>query len=292
MYQAQREGGEQVDAELLLGLIGHPIGHSRSPAMQQAALDALGIPARYVLWETPPGALTDRITSLRSPRILGANVTIPHKAAVLPLLDALAPEVEREMHAVNSIVRENTPQGVRLIGHNTDVVGILRVLEAHATWPATQRLLLLGAGGAARAAVAAARRLGARITVAARNVAAAQTLGAPVIPWEREALAAALADADALVHATPIGTGTDGTTPLPPELLAHLPAHAFVFDMVYAPPETALVRAARQRGLRAEGGLEMLLYQGAAAFTLWTGRDAPLDVMAAALGIGNRDGIG
>ncbi len=112
----------------LVGLIGYPVGHSRSPAMQQAAFDALGIAARYLLWETPPDALAERIASLREPDMLGANVTIPYKTAVAPLLDALASSALRAGGTVNTIVRGDDG---RLTGHNTDVAGVLQVLDAH-----------------------------------------------------------------------------------------------------------------------------------------------------------------
>lgn len=281
-----------------LGLIGQGIGYSRSPAMQQAALDALGIPARYELWETPAEGLAARVAALREAGMLGANVTIPHKAAVVPLLDAVAPEARRMAGVVNTIVHEETPEGgVRLIGHNTDVTALARILGERVAWtPGTRRVVVLGAGGAARAALGAARELGAEVALAARRrekaEAALAELGEPMgAGWHAQAfalgdevaLAGALAQADALIQATPVGTGDVDASPISLESLAQLPPHAFVLDVIYAPPETALVRAARARGLRAMGGLAMLLYQGAAAFTLWTRREAPLDTMRAAL---------
>jgi shikimate dehydrogenase len=302
-----------------LGLIGHPVAHSRSPVMQQAALDALGIAAHYELWDTAPEGLAARVAALRQPELLGANVTIPYKAAVVPLLDAIAPQARRTAGVVNTIVRQqapDAPDGVRLVGHNTDIVALLRVLDEQANWSRQRRALVLGAGGAAQATLGAARLRGAEVWIAARRLEAARAALAAL--WARERgdgehdermpleastalpaswqewtlalddtarLAAALAATDVLIQATPVGTGDDRASPLPLELIARLPAHAFVFDLVYHPPETALVRAARARGLRAQGGLAMLLHQGAAAFSLWTGREAPLAVMRAALGI-------
>ncbi len=295
-----------------LGVIGHPVAHSRSPAMQQAALDALGIPARYELWDTPPDELPARVAALRGPDMLGANVTIPYKAAVVPLLDAIAPQAQRAAGVVNTIVRDVTPLGVHLVGHNTDVAALVRILDESAVWSEQRRVVVLGAGGAAQAALGASRQRGAEVWVAARRLEAAQAAlialwsrehedepgGGAHLPeaWRRRAvpladhtrLAEALSGADVLLQATLVGmcnVGDGEGSPLPLELLDHLPAHAFVFDMVYAPPETALVRAARSRGLRASGGLPMLLYQGAAAFTLWTRREAPLEVMRAALSL-------
>jgi shikimate dehydrogenase len=272
----------------LVGLIGYPVGHSRSPVMQQAAFDTLGIPARYVLWETPPDTLAERIASLRAPEMLGANVTIPHKTAVVPLLDALAPSARHAGGAVNTIVRGADG---RLAGHNTDVTGVLRVLDAHGAGDAGQSTLVLGAGGAARAAWAAAHERVMALRVAARSPAAAwEALSAlPLSPAgivsldAHGELAEALAVSSVLINATPVGMSDPLASPLSAELLAHLPPSALVFDMVYAPPETALLRAARARGLRVATGLEMLLEQGAASFELWTGLPAPIEVMRAAL---------
>src|SRR5690349_5678254 len=160
-----------MPAVRLVGLIGYPVGHSRSPAMQQAAFDALGIAARYVLWETPPETLAERIASLRAPDVLGANVTIPHKTAVVPLLDALASSALQAGDAVNTIVRDADG---RLIGHNTDVTGVLRVLDAHGAGDAGQSALALGVGGAARAAWAAAHERRMALRVAARHPSAAR----------------------------------------------------------------------------------------------------------------------
>lgn len=287
------------------GLIGFPVGHSLSPRMQQAAFDALGVPARYGLWETPSAELAARLAALRRPEILGANVTIPHKTAVLPLLDEIA-EGARLVGAVNTIVRAETTSGVRLVGHNTDVPGLRQALAELGAWTsppgplsrgergerAHRRVLVLGAGGSARAALAVARLEGAAVRVAARRLDAARALlgtgtaaGAGALDLaDTERLAEALAETDVLINTTPAGMGESDAAALPLDLLARLPADAIVFDLVYAPPETALVRAAHARGLRASGGLPMLLYQGAEAFTLWTGRPAPIEAMRAALG--------
>jgi shikimate dehydrogenase len=272
----------------LVGLVGYPIGHSRSPTMQQAAFDALGIPARYVLWETPPETLAERIASLRAPDVLGANVTIPHKTAVVPLLDALTPSALQAGGAVNTIMRGADG---RLTGHNTDVTGVLRVLDAHGAGDAGQSALVLGAGGAARAAWAAAHERGMTLRVAARHPLAARealsALGLTSVETvsldTSNELAEALATSSILINATSVGMGDPLASPLSPDMLAHLPPTALVFDMVYAPPETALLRAARARALRVAAGLEMLLEQGAAAFELWTGLPAPVAVMRAAL---------
>lgn len=277
-----------MSAIRLAGLIGYPVGHSRSPAMQQAAFDALGIPARYLLWETPPGMLAERIADLRAPDVLGANVTIPHKTAVVPLLDILAQSALRAGGAANTIVRGDDG---RLTGHNTDVLGVLGVLDAHGAGDAGQAPLVLGSGGAARAAWAAAHERGMTLRVVARHPGAADealrslgTFPAAIIPLDAPGeVAEALAKSSILINATSVGMGDPLVSPLPAELLAHLPGATLVFDMVYAPPETALLRAARALGLRTATGLEMLLEQGAAAFQLWTGQPAPVEVMRVAL---------
>lgn len=303
-----------------VGLIGHPVDHSRSPAMQQAAFDALGLDIRYELWDTPSGDLRKRMESLRQPDMLGANVTIPHKIAVIPYLDGRSSTARYLAGAVNTIVREETPHGVRLIGHNTDATALLRILDEQRVWRPGLRALVLGAGGAAQAAlgvillrggqpwVAARKRSAARQALealyarreeAARETSASASGGAfPAGPFaatpdhlksytlaldDTDTLAGALSETRLLINATPIGTRDPQATPIPMDLLRRLPHDAFVFDLVYNPPETALVRAAHAAGLRATGGLSMLLYQGAEAFTLWTGHEAPLAVMRAAL---------
>src|SRR5262249_22170412 len=288
-----------MPAPLLTGLIGHPVGHSRSPAMQQAAFDVCGIPARYELWDTPPEDLPARIAALRAPNVLGANVTIPYKTAVLSLLDRapIGP-----LLPVNTIVREESSGRVLLAGYNTDVSGLQQALRERDAWRRGRSMLVLGAGGAARAALAVAQIEGAAVRVAARHVQQARDAltwlwsasghdASPPPKWlahaidltDSVALTTALAVISVLINATPVGTGDLDAIPLAPELLRNLPSGSFVFDMVYSPPETALVRAARACGLLASGGLPMLLYQGAEAFQLWTGQPAPLKVMRRAL---------
>lgn len=303
-----------------VGLIGRPLDHSRSPAMQQAAFDALHLDIHYELWETTSGDLRKRIDSLRQPGMLGANVTIPHKLAVVPYLDSCASTVRALTGAVNTIVREESPHGVRLIGHNTDSTALLRILDEQRVWRPELRALVLGAGGAAQAALGVILLRGGQPWVAARKRSAArQALDAlyarraeaaeasaaansasgvfPIGPFsppdhlksfalaldDSDALARALAETRLLINATPIGTRDPHAAPIPIDALRRLPRDAFILDLVYNPPETALVRAAHTLGLRATGGLSMLLYQGAEAFTLWTGYDAPLAIMRTAL---------
>ncbi|HEV2235784.1 MAG TPA: hypothetical protein VGR57_03900, partial [Ktedonobacterales bacterium] len=276
------------------------VAHSRSPALQQAALDACGIAARYELWDTPQEALAARVAALRAPGVLGANVTVPYKLAVMPLLDALAPSALRLAGAVNTIVVERGAGGARLVGHNTDPAGLRVALGEAGVALAGRRAVLLGAGGAAHAVAGLLADEGARsLTVAARRGAAALDLVADVrrrlpatktamatAPLAGAALTAALAACDLLINATSAGMdGAEQASALDLALLGRCPDDTFVCDLVYAPAETALLRAARARGLRAMNGLPMLLHQGAAAFTLWTGQPAPLAVMRDALGL-------
>lgn len=262
-----------------VGLIGHPIEHSLSPAFQQAAFDALGIAARYELWPTSEGELPARIERLRTPGTLGANVTLPHKEAAFRLVDETS-ERASEAEAVNTIIN----RAGRLIGDNTDIPGFLTPLSQHGAIPAEARAVVLGAGGAARAVIVALLSAGCRdITVANRTTGRAETLVAAlgtspairVSPLD-VALAAWLARATLLVNATPVGWH-GSALPLDAALLDALPTGALVYDLIYR--ETALLRAAEARGLATLDGLRMLVHQGAESFRLWTGRQPPLDLM-------------
>ena len=278
------EAGTHLNARLRVGLIGDPVAHSLSPVMQNAAFAEVGIDARYELWATPRAELPKRVTALREPGVLGANVTVPHKAAVMPLLDSVSPLAARA-GAVNTIV----PHDGRLVGENTDIVGFARALReaAEASMPA--RAVVLGAGGAARAVVLAlSEQSVAEITVVNRTSTTAEALAvalsdsapSPIAarPWDQ--LPAVVDGADCLVNATSLGWKR-GEMPLDAALLDRLAPNALVADLTYR--QTDLLIAAAARALRCLDGLPMLLYQGATAFTLWTGRDAPVEVMRAAL---------
>ena len=265
------EGGP-VSARL--GIIGSPVAHSLSPAIQGAALRAAGIDASYERWETPLDDLPARVDSLRHLDCLGANVTIPHKQAVLPLLDEVAP-LAAEIGAVNTIVNE----GGRLTGHNTDGGGFVAALREHGFDPAGKRFLLVGAGGAARGIAFALRQAGASdIAVANRTPARAEALaaavGARVLPFDTPP-----APYDCVVNCTSAGMHGSGAETVVPCDPAAVDAGTLIVDIVYAPEETPLLRAARDAGLPVLGGLPMLIHQGALAFELWTARPAPLDAM-------------
>jgi shikimate dehydrogenase len=275
-------------------LIGDPVAHSLSPRMQNAAFRACGLDAVYVACAVPGAALPAFFADLRrTPRIGGANVTVPHKQAVLPWLDRLD-STAALAGAVNTIRVVATPAGVELHGHNTDSGGLVQALSEHGVGLARARVIIVGAGGMARAAVIAAFHAGAlEVRVCNRDPLHAQdlldTLSAawtgrlPALACGGlETAPAWLADADVLVHATPLGL--HATDPSVLDLGTAQP-DLFVYDTVYSTATTSLVRAATVRGLRAVDGRALLLHQGAAAFTLWTGVEAPLDAMRSALGI-------
>ncbi len=271
-------------ATRLLALLGHPVDHSRSPRIHAAALEALGIDATYLAFDVEPADLAEAVRGLRAIGALGANVTVPHKEAVMAHLDAVEPDA-RAIGAVNTLVRE----GARWIGANTDAAGLVRALADAGFDAAGAGVRVIGAGGAARAAVVGLAHAGAaRVVVAARRLeraeALARSLALPV-PVDAVRLDASPAhdDVDLLVQATSATMHAEPGEALARALsLDTLPAHATVIDLVYAPLETAVLRAARARGLRAVDGLGMLVHQAALSFERWTGVVPPLGAMRAA----------
>ncbi|WP_310600667.1 shikimate dehydrogenase [Desulfobulbus sp.] len=261
----------------LFGIIGDPVEHSLSPAMHNAALAHLGLNGVYVPMR--PADLAEAFHGLRSLGFVGVSVTVPFKVAIMDLLDAIDP-VARKIGAVNTLVFERTGTAVRCTGHNTDWLGSNRAL-AEVIDPAGRTVLLVGAGGAARAVGFGLIEAGAQILLTNRTEAKgrhlAGQLGCPFIP----ATDLAGIRADALINTTSAGMAPHiEAMPIAPELLPHFPV---VMDIVYAPLETRLLREATARGCRAIDGLTMLQYQGAAQFTLWTGREAPHPAMRQAL---------
>ncbi len=256
------------------GVIGDPVEHSLSPAMHNAAMRDLGIDARYELWGTALADLPRRIASLREPDVLGANVTVPHKQAVMPLIDEIS-ETARRIGAVNTLI----PHGTRLLGENTDAYGFRRSVEIVSPDRRIERAVILGAGGASRAVIVALQEMGAReITLANRTPAKASALAAEFgidgVAWE-DVATGAFPSADILVNATALGWHDE--MPVPASSLDALPESALVMDLTYR--LTPLLRAAEARGLRTLDGLGMLIHQGARALELWTGMQAPVDVM-------------
>jgi shikimate dehydrogenase len=260
-----------------VGLIGDPVEHSLSPAFQQAAFDALGLPVRYELWPTSAAQLPDRLAELRAGAALGANVTLPHKEAVFTAVDEVS-ELAQRVGAVNTLI----PRAGRLLGDNTDVHGFLAPLVAQAFDFASCDAVVLGAGGAARGVVVALLEAGARrVTIVNRSLSRADAIGATLgdrrLATARSAAAADVAvGARLLVNATSLGWG--GTQlPCDVHTFSVLAAGALAYDLTYR--DTPFLRAAAAAGVEALDGLAMLVHQGARSFELWTGRDAPVEVM-------------
>lgn len=260
-------------------LLAHPAGHSLSPAMHEAACAALGIDASYRAVDVPPEGLERAVAELRDPEVAGANVTVPHKRAVIPWLDGLT-EAARRVGAVNTIV----PTAAGLIGDNTDAHGFLRGLAELGVDPSGRRCVVLGAGGAARAVTVALLGAGAQVALSNRTEARARELAADlegigqVAVLAPGALEAAVRGAHLLVQATSAGMRgvAEGVSPLPPGVV---PDDGAVVDLVYRPAQTPLLEAARRAGLAVQNGLPMLVHQGALAFERWFGRPAPVEVM-------------
>ena len=266
-----------------LGIIGHPIGHSISPLFQQAALDTVGFDGSYQAWDVAPEEVGEFVEGLRAPGTLGINVTVPHKEAVISFLD----EVDQwasTAGAVNTVVN----RGGRLTGHNTDGIGFLRALREGAGFePRGRDVLVLGAGGSARGVVYALARVGvAQMFIANRTVERAEGLahlavdnGVASEALELSEAPRAAREVALIVNCTSIGMvhGPDeGGTPL---VAADIPSWVLVNDLVYNPQETPLLREAARAGAATLGGIQMLVYQGAASFEMWTEQDAPVQVM-------------
>ncbi len=269
-------------ATMRVGVIGDPVAHSLSPIFQQPAFDAAGIDATYERWHTPLEELPVRIASLREPDALGANVTVPHKTAVMSLVDELSILGQR-IGAVNTIINRD---GV-LHGDNTDVYGFQRSLIERRPTVERDRVLVLGAGGAARAIVAALADFGvAGLTIANRTPAKAEEMardlhanGAAIIPWTDWDLTAAIRDHSVIVNATSIGWN-DEQRVLDPAMFDAFDPDGLIADLTYR--DTTLLLDAQAAGIATLDGLPMLVYQGARSFELWTGLDAPVELMMAA----------
>jgi shikimate dehydrogenase len=264
----------------LLILLAHPAGHSISPAMQQAALDALGLPVRYQARDVPPAQLEKELQAMRSAPYWGGNATVPHKERACALVDRRS-ELAARLGAVNTLIR----RGDQLWGENTDAVGFERALAELELPLAGASVVVLGAGGAARAVVAALTDAGARIALCNRNRERAAALVRELAPGARllsdpSDLARAVTEAQLLVQTTSVGMA--GATPGSPLPAGVLPRSGAVVDLVYRPALTPLLAAAAAAGLATQNGLPMLVHQGAAAFELWTGEVAPLALMRSA----------
>jgi shikimate dehydrogenase len=256
------------------GVLGDPVAHSRSPAMHAAAFAALGLPHRYFAFHVTPAALPAALAGARALGLGGLNLTVPHKQAAVPCMDALASAAAR-IGAVNTVCFA----GGRMIGHNTDGVGFLAGLrELPGGGPA--EAVVMGSGGAARAVVdALCHEARAAVAWVGREPSAL-----PGGPWRAagyEALPQLLGGADLLVNATTVGMAGGPTTFPRPVPLERLPAGARVVDLVYPAPAEGLVAAAAARGLPAQDGRPMLLWQGVRALEEWLAMSVPVEVVQA-----------
>lgn len=263
-------------ATRLAGVIGSPIRHSLSPAIFNAAFATSGLDWVYLAFDVPAGDAGSALDAVRALDIGGLSVTMPHKDAVAELVDHLTPEAAA-LRAVNCVV--GTADG--LVGENTDGPGFLDALRAETGFEVGgRRVAVFGAGGAARAIVLALSRAGAAdIAVINRTADRASTAASLAGPAGRVATADAIAGADLVVNATPVGMGEGGELPF--DVAALTDAHV-VADIVYHPSPTALVTAARAQGALAIDGLGMLVHQAGHAFRLWTGLEPPVEAMATA----------
>ncbi len=270
----------------VLGVFGFPVEHSLSPAMQNAALEALSLDYTYVPFSVPPDDLGRALAGVRALGIAGVNLTIPHKERALDLVD----EVQGDAAAVGAV---NTVANVdgKLIGHNTDGDGFIAPLVEDGISVRGLPAVVLGAGGAARSVVFRLAAEGALVQIANRSTeraerlaaAASERCGVPVeVLASEDRLAAAVAGAGLLVNATSVGMSPrDGEMPSIP--LDSLHDGLTIYDLVYRPLDTLLLQAGRAAGCRTVTGDRMLVHQGARALEIWTGRRAPIDVMSAAL---------
>ena len=279
-----------------IGLIGYPLKHSVSPYFQQAALDYYGLDIRYEAWETTPAKLPGIVKNLKEPQNLGANVTVPYKQTVLPLLDGVD-DLASSIGAVNTIVKQKD----KLVGSNTDAYGFIEALAKERQFdPRGKNVVMLGAGGVARAvSFALLQRKIAALAITDGIFERASVLAEDLVgrsgeassrskdsepsvtafEWENLGSARTLAGCDLIVHCTTIGmkdSPQEGQSPLRLEVI---PKDVLVYDVVYNPSLTPLLRLAQEAGANTLGGLPMLVYQGAASFELWLGTEAPVDIM-------------
>lgn len=265
---------------ILTGVFGHPVAHSMSPLMHNLAFEELGLNMRYAAFDVEPERLQDAVNGIRALNFRGVNVTIPHKVKIMDYLDELDEEA-KEIGAVNTVVNDRG----KLIGYNTDGRGyIASLVKETGTLLQGQRVLVIGAGGAARAIVVSLARSGVeRIWVANRTLEKAEALAAAAAHHtEVDAVSSdrvrdLAAEATILINATSVGMHPHTEeTPIDASLLH---ASLVVSDLVYNPLKTKLLLDAEKAGAQTHGGLGMLIHQGALAFQYWTGEEAPVDLM-------------
>ncbi len=271
------EGGTKI-----VGVFGYPIKHRASPAMHNAAFEALGLDYVYLPFEVKPQKLGEAVRGLVPLNIAGLNVTIPHKQTICSYLDEISKEAKL-MGAVNTIIVKSE----RLIGYNTDGQGFITSLKEDGQEEVSgKNLVILGAGGAGRAVATQAALEGAkRISITDKIADKAEKLSSDIrrnIPSSQaevvleDEIKSKLKEAHLLINATPAGMKSDDPVVIDPDWLQ---PELLVFDLVYNLGETKLMKAARERGCRVVGGLGMLAHQGAISFKLWTGKEAPVRIM-------------
>lgn len=258
----------------IVGIIGHPVAHSLSPALHNAWFQKLKLPFWYERWDVPPRHLKSFVEHSRTQKIQGFNVTVPHKEKIVKLLDRCSPAAQ-ELGAVNTVVR----QGRRWMGYNTDVHGFLKACQAVRQKPRHRKILLLGAGGAARAVAFAVAHQGAsQLFIANRSLSRAQALARDLTRWKRGlpvkvfslsrgAIKGFREEPDWIVNATSVGLHLQDGLPLSKD---YLRPKQFVCDLIYH-RQTKLLQAAQRLGAQTSDGRGMLLHQAAEAFRLWTG---------------------
>jgi shikimate dehydrogenase len=259
----------------VVGVIGHPAKHSLSPLMHNAEFARLGLDYVYVAWDIEPDALAVAVAGFRAQGVAGINVTIPHKQAIMPLLDEIAPEA-RTIGAVNTVKFDVG----KATGFNTDITGWISDIEQDIALSG-RSICMIGAGGAARAVAVGAAMSGiTRLVICNQpsEMEMAIALGELVrqhfpkldVSWAdsaSEICRAAVSDSEIVVNATPVGMSSVPGIPIPAEWLV---GGKYVYDVIYTPAETELLHAAKARGCRVRNGLGMLARQGAKAFEIWT----------------------
>jgi shikimate dehydrogenase len=291
-----REAARNVEPPIRLGVFGDPVAHSLSPQMQNAALDACKIEMQYAHFHIRASELRSALRFLRKLDFIGINLTVPHKIAAFAQIDEVDERASRA-GAVNTIrVRDK-----KLVGSNTDGEGFLRAIRTEFSVDVRDlRVMIIGAGGGTGHAIAwqCALENCERLVLVNRALEKANPLAERLRPffsgprvlgpvarleavaWDEAALRAQLADIDLIVNATPLGMNPSDPSPIPARLLA---PHHMVFDVLYAPSKSSLLRATDEAGARGANGLLMLLHQGALSFSIWFDREAPIEAMREAL---------